>query len=256
MDDLKKHLFNLHAPLSAYKALNNKRPKSGAKDDDDNSLDAFFRLLVTKTITMTVYRKSQAVLVQDVQHAASTLGIQVGANNNNNTTTTTTPPPGFVRTTENVVESVAKRQPTLDAQAVSLLYTIYTGLQMGQVTLTPIPAAQSATSVEDFGTKHYCLSSPVGVQAQFVERELPLHDDDNDDDNDDDSDWEDVVDDDDHHSMMEEESTEVDVDGGEKKANNNDDQNLVEVPQGGQESNDYYSSDEEDEWDEAMEADE
>lgn len=177
MDPIKTQYLSLfHVPYEAKKSTTKKTPKHAQEDsnNDNHLLKSFLTLLVKKTLDVMEYRRAMTVVSNDVCYAASTMGIEVIPKQQAITSSA-----DFVRMTTNMFESY-KCRADIDDTVYDTLYLIYQGLKTSTVTMTNIPSlADTKESIEDFGTKHYSLSSPTGVHAQFFERELPLDDNDN-----------------------------------------------------------------------------
>jgi len=141
--------------------------------------------LLRNTLTMTSYRRGMGeVSVADVRYAASFMGFQVpSAENSAIHTSNESPPDWFVEMTCEELNETTRggtsrsNIPHPNADVLELLYLIYRGVQMGTVTASVVASPQRASVAPNGGSgKYYALDSPVGVQAQFFQRELEFLD--------------------------------------------------------------------------------
>ena len=148
-------------------------------------LRKFYVALLGNTRTMMGYRDANIASVADVRYAASIMGFQVpSAENSAIDTSNESPPDWFVEMTREELEKTFRFGILPKADVLKLLYLIYRGVEMGSVTASVVASPQrasAATAENDGGSgKRYALDSPVGVQAQFFQRELKFSDDEED----------------------------------------------------------------------------
>lgn len=154
-----------------YLSLPGTTSKNRKKESDP--LKDFYTSLLYRSATVASHGTSTKggvkIGAEDVRYAATMLGFDVSSV----LVEEVTPTGEFVLMTETILESKLPYETVPQSEALDLLYIIYKGVEIGSVVVTDISSDEDwEEAMGNFPVKHYALSSPVGVQAQFFQRDL------------------------------------------------------------------------------------
>ena len=192
MTEFLSHVSTTHSSVSSTTAPNNSAAPNASTTSNELLLRDFYASLLARSIGVMEHRYSTTITVEDVHHAAQVMGFEVPSSDADaaadsggaGVVTVVTPggdhhgrndppPDWFVRLTHEELETTLRCGLVPRPPVLRLLYLLYRGVQEGTVTTTEIPSPRRRHgNAGAGGGKHYELSSPVGVHAEFFQREL------------------------------------------------------------------------------------